>query len=350
MTDTTPSIADFVSPLAAPLDPALPSGENLEYDPQFLALDAALRGTPEVQYGSTITPAVPPDWQAARALALELFQRTRDLRVAVGLARALLALDGVPGLAAGLALVEDLMVRQWDTVHPQLEAEDDFDPLLRVNVLAALAAPGEVLRELRDAPLVQVRALGSFSLRDIERAREDEGTDEGREARRQARAMIDAAFAAASQDELAATDTALAAVLAHVQGIEAVLAQHVGVGGALDLAPLAAQAGRARAVLAEHLRAAHAAIEQAPADAAQQQAGAPRAPRIDGAIASRADVVRTLDRLCAYYMDHEPSSPVPLLLQRARRLVDKNFVDLLRDLAPEGLAQLGRASGEQYES
>lgn len=346
MTDTTLSIAD----LAAPLDAALPSGENLEYDPQFLALDAALRGTPEVEYGNTITPAVPPDWQAARALALQLFERTLDLRVAVGLARALLALDGVPGLAQGLALVERLLAQQWDTVHPQLEAEDDFDPLLRVNVLAALVAPGEVLRELRDAPLVQVRALGSFSLRDFERAREDEGTDEGREEGRQARAVIDAAFAAAGQDELAATDAALAGVLASVHGIEQVLAQHVGVGSALDLAPLAALARRAQAVLAEHLRSPASIADDAPADTAGPEADAARPVRVDGAIASRADVVRTLDRLCTYYAEHEPSSPVPLLLQRARRLVDKNFVDLLRDLAPEGLAQLGRASGEQYES
>ena len=62
-------------------------------------------------------------------------------------------------------------------------------------------------------------------------------------------------------------------------------------------------------------------------------------------LATRADVIAALDRLCDYYARHEPSSPVPLLLHRARGLVDKSFVDLLKDLAPEGLAQLTSVVG-----
>jgi type VI secretion system protein ImpA len=62
-------------------------------------------------------------------------------------------------------------------------------------------------------------------------------------------------------------------------------------------------------------------------------------------LATRADVIATLDRLCDYYARHEPSCPVPLLLHRARGLVDKSFVDLLKDLAPEGLAQLTSVVG-----
>jgi type VI secretion system protein ImpA len=67
-------------------------------------------------------------------------------------------------------------------------------------------------------------------------------------------------------------------------------------------------------------------------------------------VAGRADVVRLLDRICAYYDQHEPASPIPLLLQRARRMVDMRFADLLQDLAPDGLSQLARASGIQHES
>ncbi len=62
-------------------------------------------------------------------------------------------------------------------------------------------------------------------------------------------------------------------------------------------------------------------------------------------IASRADVIAILDRVCAYYALHEPSSPVPLLLARARSLVDKSFIDVIRDLAPDGLAQVMNVAG-----
>ncbi|MFO1156846.1 MAG: hypothetical protein U1E43_08825 [Rhodospirillales bacterium] len=56
-------------------------------------------------------------------------------------------------------------------------------------------------------------------------------------------------------------------------------------------------------------------------------------------VASRDDVVRLLDRICAYYERYEPSSPVPLLLARARRWVFKDFIDVLRDIAPDAVAQ-----------
>jgi type VI secretion system protein ImpA len=58
-----------------------------------------------------------------------------------------------------------------------------------------------------------------------------------------------------------------------------------------------------------------------------------------GEVASREDVVRQIDRLCAYYRRYEPSSPVPLLLERAKRLVSKDFLEIIRDLTPSGVAE-----------
>ena len=328
-----------IAALAAPLGDAAPSGANLEYDPQFLALEQALRGTPEIEYGDVLTPAMPPDWMLARTLALQLMEGTRDLRLAVALARIQLVLDGVAGLAGGLALVERLLETQWDSVHPQLDPDDGFDPMLRVNVLAALVAPTQILRELREAPLLQVKALGSFSLRHIDDARD--GADDA------ARSTLDAAFREVDQGQLGAAVDALRAALASVHGIEGLLGAHVGAGTGLDMAPLAELLARAATVLGGQLRSAAAA---APLDVAGA-AAPPSAPAAQaGAIASRADVSRQLERLCDWYAEHEPASPVPLLLQRARRLVDKNFVELMQDLAPDGLGQLSRASGVQYES
>jgi type VI secretion system protein ImpA len=58
-----------------------------------------------------------------------------------------------------------------------------------------------------------------------------------------------------------------------------------------------------------------------------------------GEINSREDVVLQLERLCEYYRRHEPSSPVPMLLRRAKRLVSKEFMDIIRDLTPGGVAE-----------
>ena len=64
-----------------------------------------------------------------------------------------------------------------------------------------------------------------------------------------------------------------------------------------------------------------------------------------GAIQSRQDVIRTLDRLCDYYGRAEPSSPVPLLLRRAQRLAEMNFLEIIGDLSPEALAPVQNVTG-----
>ena len=62
-------------------------------------------------------------------------------------------------------------------------------------------------------------------------------------------------------------------------------------------------------------------------------------------IQTRADVIKALDLICDYYRGNEPSSPVPLILQRAQRLVDKDFITIMTDLTPNALAQLQIITG-----
>jgi type VI secretion system protein ImpA len=79
--------------------------------------------------------------------------------------------------------------------------------------------------------------------------------------------------------------------------------------------------------------------------------GAPAAGQrmIVGEIASREDVIRTLDKICEYYKRYEPSSPVPFMLKRAKKLVAMDFVELLRDLAPNATEQTDLIFGLQPE-
>jgi type VI secretion system protein ImpA len=64
-----------------------------------------------------------------------------------------------------------------------------------------------------------------------------------------------------------------------------------------------------------------------------------------GDIRSREDVLRVLDRVCDWVERHEPTNPAPLLIRRAQRLMSKSFIDLVRDLAPDGLTQIERIAG-----
>ena len=64
-----------------------------------------------------------------------------------------------------------------------------------------------------------------------------------------------------------------------------------------------------------------------------------------GAIRSRQDAIRALDAVAQFFRQHEPSSPIPLFLERAKRLVSKDFLEVLADIAPEAIPQARAAGG-----
>jgi type VI secretion system protein ImpA len=71
-----------------------------------------------------------------------------------------------------------------------------------------------------------------------------------------------------------------------------------------------------------------------------------RGAGISGEITSRSDVIRMLDKICDYYEQYEPTSPVPIFMKRAKKLVTMDFVALMRDLAPEAMAKIEVFTGE----
>ena len=66
---------------------------------------------------------------------------------------------------------------------------------------------------------------------------------------------------------------------------------------------------------------------------------------INGVVRSRDDVVMLLDKIIGYYERHEPSSPLPLLLARCRKLAALSFLDIVKDMAPAALQQVELLGG-----
>lgn len=333
-----------------------PCGEDLEYDPDFAEMEKLAQETPERQYGATIIAAEPPDWRGVKKTALSLFNRSLDLRVAVYLAQSLLHVDGLAGFAEGLALVEGLIERFWDHVYPQLDPEDGNDPTLRVNTIVALCDPETSLRALRETPLVSSRTLGRFGLREVQIA---SGvltpviTDEEAELPTQAR--IDGAFQEAGLEQLRASAGAVTEAIGRIERIEAALTDRVGVTQAPDMSALTRVLKEIQQVLVDQLRRRGADLAEASpaAEAAEPgvAGGGSVAQRlVVGEIASREDAIRMLDKVCEYFDRHEPSSPVPFLLKRAKALVTKDFMGILLDLAPGGVDQANLIFGIQSES
>jgi len=329
--------------------PDSPCGPNLEYDPAFLELEQASLGKPEVQYGDTITPAEPPEWKLVKKQALELIARSRDLRVAMPLLRALLALHGIAGFADGMALVERLLGERWDSVHPQLDPDDDNDPMLRINSLAMLSDTATIVKEVKDSAFLMLPGLGPLNLRMLELANGELALPEGQTA--VSLSSIEAAIGDVEPDRLQGALDAASRAYDSAVNVEVLLVRHVGSSQALNLDLLTRNLKRMRDFLASQAGTeAEAAPEAGSADGdAAPAAGPAKAAGISGEISSRADVLRMLDKILTYYEKFEPSSPVPMLLQRAKRLAPKSFFEIMEDLAPDSVGQLSVIRGPQEE-
>jgi type VI secretion system protein ImpA len=322
-----PQLESLLAPLAA--DNAC--GPDLEYDPAFQALLDASAGKPERQYGDKVYPAEGPDWPLVHEQALQLAARTRDLRVAVWLARSGARLQGLAGAVSGLQLVQGLVERYWDQVHPTLDASDNNDPTARVTALMALAEAGAGLADLRQASLTGKR--GALTVRDIELALGPADPFPG-ESVPSEDGVLQGVVAAIGESPAVAGQ--MQAGFDAAQGLALALESRLEATQSPDLAPL-------KKVLQRVAEAGRRASGGSP-DAAADDQGAASA-RAAGTIVSRDDANRALDRVCEWIERNEPTNPAPLLIRRAQRLMSKNFIDIIRDLAPDGLGQVEQIAG-----
>ena len=327
-----------VDTLLAPLSEAEPCGADLEYDAAFLQLEEAARGKPEQQYGETVIAAQEPDWRVMRTQSLELFSRTRDLRVAIMLLRGATRTEGMAGFVPAVRVLHGLLERYWDTVYPQLDASDNDDATMRLNALAPLGDAGGVLADLRSAAIGPAR--NGLSGRTIELAL-------GKGEPKSGEAVLPEASAVQALSDAEQANPGLLAALndahAAVTGIQAMLDAKAGAASGPDLRPLR--------VLTQSLAQAAAAAGGGTAEASPEatEIGLPAAATATrgapGTIASRDDAIKALDRVCEWLERSEPTNPAPLLIRRAQRLMNKSFLDIIRDLAPEGLRDVERIAG-----
>lgn len=340
-----------VDALLASFGDESPSGEDLEYDPDFSALELAAQPGEERQVGDSVISAEDPDWKEVIAAGQVVLGRSKDLRAAVILANAALKTEGLPAFEEVLRYVRGCLEEFWDSVHPQLDEDDDDDPTMRVNAVLGLADDDKVMRSLRFAPLTDSRGFGQFNLRHIMVA-EGEATapvdmDEVPDA-----ATISAAFQDTDDATLEVIKEAAAASLEHIKAIGAVFDDKTpGMGP--DLENVQKTMFQITKKLASYVGgdapegADEADTVGEPGGAAPAAGGG--AGAISGAINNKNDVVNMIDRINDYYMRNEPSSPVPLLLNRARKLVSADFVTIIKDMAPQGVENVSLIGGLQEE-
>jgi type VI secretion system protein ImpA len=333
----------------APIEGETPCGPDLEYDNEFLALTQAVTGKAEQQFGDTVIPAGDPDWREADVLAQALLLRTKDLRVVAWLTLANTYLRGVGEFAKGLKLALGLCEQYWDEVHPRIVVDGDDDPYLRMNAIAAFSVPeysGEnrLIQALRSCVLI--KAPLALTFRDLELSFNK--AQEATYSLAQIEPMVAAALAANSGELLAVMDSYVT-----YQALRTLVDDRVSSADAPDmdrltgvLKPVVRALERLRTSANGEAADVSAGVDDATVGGAVSTGGVAIAGGT-GAIQSREDVRRALDRICEYLERAEPSNPATLFARRAQRMLNMQFLDLIRELSPDSLQYLETLTGAQ---
>jgi type VI secretion system protein ImpA len=370
-----------------PLDGENPSGGDLRNDPAFHELERLTESQIKVIHDGHNKPTsqstIPVDWPAVLGKAEELRAHGRDLRLLVIVTRALANEQGLAGLAQGLTLIARTFDQHWETMHPALRpnASPRDAALRRINALLDLQNGQDgLLANLRQMTFLAPRPIGSISGRDLEQGALDDRVmlqeaASGLNAAEKA-ALVSAhgqllnrvrAGCAAQTDQANAEMLSLIAdaraAVAALDAVETALNVHLDGGGGTAVPELKRFLQRLLTTL-ERNSAVGAAVNGAakpspspadPATPARNGHGADTMASmasyaepgtgLPDRISSRDDVVKCLDLVVAFYDRTEPSSPIPHLARRVRRMVHMDFVELMEDLAPSGLKEFRLLAG-----
>jgi type VI secretion system protein ImpA len=333
---------EHVERLLKPVSAEQPCGPDLSDDPRFDELQTILRGTPEVEIGAVQKPAQPPDWRELKQKSEQFLGLSKDLRVAVMWCGGALRLDGLPGFRDGLLLIRGLLEQHWAALHPLLDPEDN-DPTQRLNILGALTTPRgsatgwlTFLDYLYAAPVCSRRGAAPISFEPLLTA-QGAAAAGGAPADSPEFAQAAAAIRAGGMEQVAAHRQTLVESIESLHAIDSFLTTTLGSGGTINFEDLQKTLEAMSKALASFLSDGASPDASAPeAEAGLAETGSASAAgslTIRGQIRSREDVLRQLENICAYYRQVEPSSPVPVLLRRAQKLVNMNFVQVVQELS-----------------
>ena len=317
--------------LIRPLGGDAPCGKDLEDTQEMAAIDAFR------VFGQATPLKAETDWRAIKDASLEALQTSKDFRLLAHLAAAGLRLEGLQFFTDALGVAARWLEDYFDLVYPRV----DSDAVLRKNALGYFADRMAVVDALRRVPLVSNRQLGTFNLRQIEIASGNlkPGAEDGAEP--PTSSQIEGAFAAAPQEDLVGLAGTLAAGSAALRAIETAMVAQQGVQAAPHMEPLTQALQRMHELVASHVR--PAAAEAGQSNAAGGQVAA--AAAVPGEIRSREDAIRSLDAVSEFFRRAEPSSPVPMFVDRAKRLIARDFLEVLAELAPDSVADVKRVGG-----
>lgn len=320
--------------LSRPIEGLSPCGDNPDDTPELAALESQ-------RVFGLLTPAESQtDWPQIRARSIAVLARSRDFRVLAHYAAAVLRIASLSEALRVFPLIDTWLTTHWVDVYPRV----DEDAIARRNSLNCFADRVAIIDALRRLPLVVHPRLGSFSLRDIDIATGAQpNPDPDREPRTETE--VQSAISTADIAQLSVVYQSASHAARALTSAQEVMREKCGVSAVPELEPLIKQLSRIQELLSVRMSAeATNAAGTTSADGDESQTAQAQGATT-GPIRSRQDAVQALEAVANYFRRNEPGSPVPLLVERAKRMIAMDFLELLADLAPEALEQARRATG-----
>jgi type VI secretion system protein ImpA len=345
------------------VSPEAPCGEDLSYDAAFLALEDMVRAKSAGGVVGGAEKAIEePNWREVREKSIGLLRRSKDLRVALYLTLGLLKTEGLAGLCDGLAVLRGLLERYWDCLYPQLDPDDNNDPVERMNALMSLSPqsvstqdPMKFRQRIMEVPLCSSSRLGGFSARDVQVAKGQITVSEEEAAKAPQMSRIDAAFKDTPPEQVETTWQAIHESLEHTAAITNTVSERSTNNETPDLSALEKLLKGIAGFVQGYIDAPRSAsamqggVQDMNENMEVPASGAAAAPATNE-IRSREDVVLVLKKICDYFARNEPSSPIPLFLRRAQGLVSKSFVEVIQDVCPDAINQVEIIGGTSSRS
>lgn len=331
----------------APVSQESPCGPNV-YEDQDIggarlqplvdsALGSGRMGAVDGERRESDSPSGIAAWRKIEEIAYQTFRETKHLELAWYFLLCQGHLRGLEGLADGFDVMSQLLSRYPQDLHPA-EPDDDYE--WRRVVLDRLTDPA-LLLALDAVPVAEGRVSGSFNLAAYRKSVSGEGVDFREIEQGYAETVKErptyyqqlADHCAALRESITRLSKVVAESFqsyeAPVKPLESRLAELESVAGNFGAVPAAA------------------ATEGEVSTGAAKPASAAAGPE---GISSREDVVRMLNRIVQFYQRTEPTSPVPLMLERAQRVAMMDFKEIVKEFNLSGSPSIQDVLGWRDEN
>ena len=342
-------MTEDIAQLLQPISDESPTGSDIRFDPELDRIREARRADdPNLNQGAWQTELKAADWRLVSELCESILKtRSKDLQVAAFLTEAWIYRHGIAGATNGFKLLHALLESYWSQLHPQIE-EDDLDERaskfswLNTNVNTALrqlpltsTPPGYCLNDWQASR--DIDNLGRQNREAYEAALE-EGKISGE--------VFDAALLKSGASHLQTQLQATTDAQAEFSNLQSLVDQLFG-RDSPNLGGIESSLAQLRQILAKAAPAP--ASNNLPSASDQQNFTRPASEQHvpttavgvgisqlrlgDGHSPEvKAEALRALGEISAYFRRTEPHNPVSTLLDRAIEWADMPLADWLKEV------------------